>query len=290
MRVALFVLFLSTSAMAQDPVILFPVLNHTADRTTTGGSYYDTVVNCARWYNGTAYTPCPVIQSQLDSAIASESSARNSAISTALAPYATSSSVTSALANYSTTSAMNTAISSATTGLASTSAMNTAIANATSGLASAAAVSSAISTATAPLATSASVTSAVAAEATLRANADTAEATARANADTAEVTARNAAIAAAINTANQRVCATATLSGISIPLTGISSEVSVSLPGAPVGTSCRVGLANFNPLGAKPVVVVATASTGTLRFEGNSGLLSGVINIPNGTARICCDL
>ncbi|QSQ14030.1 hypothetical protein [Myxococcus landrumensis] len=45
----------------------------------------------------------------------------------------------------------------------------------------------------------------------------------------------------------------------------------------------------FVPLGAKPVVVVSPAGTGTLRWEGTSALLSAIINIPNGTYRICCD-
>lgn len=105
------------------------------------------------------------------------------------------------------------------------------------------------------------------------------------------------ALNSAVATLNARIdalpksaCANASVSGLSIPLTGISSATTVSIPGVPAGTSCRVGIPAFVPLGAKPVVAVLSTGEASLRFEGNSGLLSGVIAIPSGTYRICCDL
>lgn len=85
------------------------------------------------------------------------------------------------------------------------------------------------------------------------------------------------------------LCTSVTLTGLSIPLTGISSTFNFTLTGAPAGTSCRVGIPSFAPLGAKPVVVIGPAGAGQGRWEGTSSLLSGVLNIPNGAYRICCD-
>lgn len=99
-----------------------------------------------------------------------------------------------------------------------------------------------------------------------------------------------AALQATVTGLSKRACANASISGVSIPLLGISSTTTVAIAGAPVGTSCDVGLPSFLPLGAKPVAAVLTAGTASLRFEGNSGLLSAIIAIPSGTYRVCCDL
>lgn len=106
--------------------------------------------------------------------------------------------------------------------------------------------------------------------------------------------AANATAIAALQTTvagiSRRACGNVSISGVSIPLLGISSTTTVAIAGAPVGTSCDVGLPSFLPLGAKPVAAVLTAGTASLRFEGNSALLSAIIAIPSGTYRVCCDL
>ena len=99
-----------------------------------------------------------------------------------------------------------------------------------------------------------------------------------------------AALQATVAGISRRACGSASISGVSIPLLGISSTTTVAIAGAPVGTSCDVGLPSFLPLGAKPVAAVLTAGTASLRFEGNSALLSAIIAIPSGTYRVCCDL
>lgn len=99
-----------------------------------------------------------------------------------------------------------------------------------------------------------------------------------------------AALQADVAGMSRRACGNAAISGVSIPLLGISSTTTVPIAGAPAGTSCDVGLPSFLPLGAKPVAAVLTAGTASLRFEGNSALLSAIIAIPNGTYRVCCDL
>lgn len=99
-----------------------------------------------------------------------------------------------------------------------------------------------------------------------------------------------AALQATVTGLSKRACGSASISGVSIPLLGISSTTTVAIAGAPVGTSCDVGLPSFLPLGAKPVAAVLTAGTASLRFEGNSALLSAIIAIPSGTYRVCCDL
>lgn len=150
---------------------------------------------------------------------------------------------------------------------------------------------------------------AAAAAQTTATNAGTAAAIAQASANSAGTAASNAqttanaaqsaastnatAIAALQTTVagiSRRACGNASISGLSIPLLGISSTTTVAIAGAPVGTSCDVGLPSFLPLGAKPVAAVLTAGTASLRFEGNSALLSAIIAIPNGTYRVCCDL
>lgn len=248
------VLLVSSVAGAQgvDPVLRFPVLDHTADQVFVGGAYYDTTVGCPRWYNGSVYTACAV-----------DAAGMSSAISTATSGLATSAALSSAIAGEVT--ARNAAISTATSGLATSASVTSAIA------AESAARTTAIGTAVAPLATSASVT---------------AEATARASADTAI----NAAIAA-LQANTQLTCVNATLTGLSIPLTGgLSSVVNVTVPNAPAGTACFVGGANRIPAGARPDIVVSTAGTASVAFVGGGGLLSGVIAIANGTYRICCAL
>ena len=99
-----------------------------------------------------------------------------------------------------------------------------------------------------------------------------------------------AALQATVTGLSKRACGSASISGVSIPLLGISSTTTVAIAGAPIGTSCDVGLPSFLPLGAKPVAAVLTAGTASLRFEGNSALLSAIIAIPSGTYRVCCDL
>ena len=99
-----------------------------------------------------------------------------------------------------------------------------------------------------------------------------------------------AALQATVTGLSKRACGSASISGVSIPLLGISSTTTVAIAGAPAGTSCDVGLPSFLPLGAKPVAAVLTAGTASLRFEGNSALLSAIIAIPSGTYRVCCDL
>lgn len=143
------------SAQGVDPVLRFPVLDHVADQVFVGGAYYDTTVGCPRWYNGTAYTACAV-----------DAAGMSSAISSATSGLATTSALNSAIATEVT--ARNAAISTATTGLATTTSVNSAIAAAIAGEVTAR--NTAISTATSALATAASVT----AEAGTRAAADTA--------------------------------------------------------------------------------------------------------------------
>lgn len=126
-------------------------------------------------------------------------------------------------------------------------------------------------------------------------NAGTSAAAAQSTANAAQ-TASNAnataitALQATVAGLSKRACGSAAISGVSIPLLGISSTTTVAIAGAPVGTSCDVGLPSFLPLGAKPVAAVLTAGTASLRFEGNSALLSAIIAIPSGTYRVCCDL
>lgn len=91
------------SAQGIDPVLRFPVLDHVADQVFVGGAYYDTTVNCPRWYNGTAYTACAV-----------DAAGMNSAISTATAGLATAASVT---AEASTRATADTALSAAVAAL-----------------------------------------------------------------------------------------------------------------------------------------------------------------------------
>lgn len=82
------------------------------------------------------------------------------------------------------------------------------------------------------------------------------------------------------------VCGSTTVTGLSIPLTGISSTTTLTVPGALTGSPCVVGGASFLPLGAYAVCAVTAANTVQVRFQGG-GLLSSVINIPNGTYKAC---
>lgn len=104
------------------------------------------------------------------------------------------------------------------------------------------------------------------------------------------VTTAEAAITA-LQALPKRACTTATLTGLSIPLTGgLSSTQNVNLVGVPVGTTCTVAGSTRAPAGATGSPVVTTAGVVSVAFVGGGGLLSGVIAIPNGTYRICCDI
>lgn len=106
----------------------------------------------------------------------------------------------------------------------------------------------------------------------------------------ARVTTAEAAIAA-LQALPKRACTTATLTGLSIPLTGgLSSTQNVNLAGVPVGTTCTVAGSTRAPAGATGSPIVAAAGVVNVAFVGGGGLLSGIIAIPNGTYRICCDI
>lgn len=95
---------------------------------------------------------------------------------------------------------------------------------------------------------------------------------------------------AALNALPKRLCTSAVLTGLAIPLTGgLSSTQNVNLPGVPVGTTCDVAGSSRPPAGATGAPVVTTAGVVNVAFTGGGGLLSGVLAIPSGTYRICCD-
>lgn len=82
-------------------------------------------------------------------------------------------------------------------------------------------------------------------------------------------------------------CVSVSVSGVSIPLLGVSSTSTASLAGAVVGRPCVTGVPGFLPLNASAVCRVSAAGTVEYRFQSNSGLLSGIIAIPNGTYTLC---
>lgn len=107
-----------------------------------------------------------------------------------------------------------------------------------------------------------------------------------------------AALASALATVNARIdglqsgrrlCTSVNLTGISIPLVGLSTATAVALAGVPSPSTCDVAGATRLPLGAWGEAIVSTPGTVSVAFRGNSSLLSGIIAIPNGAYRVCCD-
>ena len=197
----------------------------------------------------------------------------------------------------------------------------TAAANAQSTASSAAAAANTAQTSATSAATAASNAQSTAnAAQTAATNAGTAAAAAQSTANAAQTTANSAASSASanasaiaalvtrvgtaegvisalqstvatLNALPKRLCTTATLTGLSIPLTGgLSSTQNVSLPGVPVGSTCTVAGSSRPPAGATGSPVVTTAGVVNVAFVGGGGLLSGVLAIPSGTYRVCCDL
>lgn len=81
-------------------------------------------------------------------------------------------------------------------------------------------------------------------------------------------------------------CQDFTVSGLSIPLAGVTATATLPFDKAQVGASCEVLYPNFMPLNASGVCR-ALAGQIQYRFQSNTGLLSSVIAIPNGTYRAC---
>lgn len=279
---AIAVVLVASTASAQFPNVsrlargttLSPLPNDASPPDYWAGAYMDQAANCARFnVDGQNWLPCTatvddvaVVQNYVESLDLTLSGE----IATV---YAMAS------------GAQSTATSAATAASAAQTTANNAVSSASSAQAAAnnaaSAASSAQTTANAAQTTASNAgTSAAAAQSTANA------AQAASNANATAITALQATVAGL----SKRACGSASISGVSIPLLGISSTTTVAIAGAPVGTSCDVGLPSFLPLGAKPVAAVLTAGTASLRFEGNSALLSAVIAIPSGTYRVCCDL
>lgn len=103
------------------------------------------------------------------------------------------------------------------------------------------------------------------------------------------VTAVEAAMAA-LQALPKRLCASFTVAGgLTVPLAGISTAINVPLPGVPVGAVCDTGAPTRPPLGARPDPQVSTAGTVNMVWVSNAAILSGVLSIPSGTYKVCCD-
>jgi hypothetical protein len=86
------------------------------------------------------------------------------------------------------------------------------------------------------------------------------------------------------------VCTTANVTGLSIPLAGISTAATLTLAGATPGRPCRASYPTYMPLNASAVCRVTAANTVEYRFQSNSGLLSGVLAVPNGAYAFCTEV
>ncbi len=265
--------------------------------TFRGSTFYDSTQNCPRWTaDGHTFDPCVANLGHVEDAREEAESVAAAALASAVGTLDSRLDTLEAAPPGVSTSAFNSAVSSLDgrlDALESTSATQSQLSSAVSGLDSRLDVlegadfvtETEASSAHATLSTSVSTVSANLSSlatrvTTLEGNSVT----------TSALTSAVATLNARIDALPKSACASASVSGLSIPLTGISSTTTVSIAGAPVGTSCRVGIPAFVPLGAKPVVAVLSTGEASLRFEGNSGLLSGLIAIPSGTYRICCDL
>lgn len=242
------------------------------------GILYNSGLACLQSTKGDHWE-CMVKSSELDAVSAVATAAQASAASAATAASAAQSTATSAATAasgaQSTANAAQTAASSAGTAAAA--------AQSTANSASTAA-------ATAQSAASAAQTTANAAQSAASTNAsDIAALVTRVGVAEGLISTLQSQVTA-LNALPRRLCTTTTLTGLSIPLTGgLSSTQNVTLAGVPVGTTCTVSGSSRPPAGATGSPVVTTAGVVNVAFVGGGGLLSGIIAIPSGTYRVCCD-